>query len=118
MGAPRLVAAMANDRILPFLDVFAVKEGEEPRKALALTATITLAGVLVGECARLVSPTMQSTAMSSIGKSCRNGSEYIPPKQWPLLIAKLITKFCLDQRCCVLAKGAALIRYGEAAHDK
>jgi amino acid transporter len=48
VSAPRLICAIANDRILPFLDVFIVQEGEEPRRALLLTATITLAGVLVG----------------------------------------------------------------------
>jgi hypothetical protein len=48
VGAPRLIAAIANDRILPFLEFFTTQEGEEPRRALLLTVTITLAGVLVG----------------------------------------------------------------------
>ncbi|KAK3267202.1 Protein ccc1 [Cymbomonas tetramitiformis] len=48
VGAPRLVAAIANDGILPFLEPLRVAEGQEPTKALFVTATITLCGVLVG----------------------------------------------------------------------
>lgn len=48
MGAPRLLQAMANDDILPFLRPLKTPDGEEPRKALLVTWFITVAFVLIG----------------------------------------------------------------------
>ncbi|MCB1187272.1 amino acid permease [bacterium] len=47
LGAPRILQAVARDRLLPFLNPFAAgsKKGDEPLPALALTAVITF-GVL------------------------------------------------------------------------
>ncbi len=47
-GAPRLLQAIAQDGVIPFLNVFAVttKKGE-PFRALLLTACISELGVLV-----------------------------------------------------------------------
>ncbi|ETV97038.1 hypothetical protein, variant [Aphanomyces invadans] len=38
---PRMLAAMANDNIIPFLRPFAVKEGQEPRLAIVLCMCLT-----------------------------------------------------------------------------
>ncbi|MEZ5336657.1 MAG: amino acid permease [bacterium] len=47
LGAPRILQAVARDRLLPFLNPFAggSKKGDEPLPALALTAVVTF-GVL------------------------------------------------------------------------
>ncbi|XP_060553505.1 solute carrier family 12 member 4-like isoform X2 [Ruditapes philippinarum] len=47
-GAPRLLYAIANDNIIPFLRVFGRTRRGEPFLALVLTVAIAQAGVLVG----------------------------------------------------------------------
>jgi len=47
-GAPRLLAAIAKDRLIPQLAPLAPKDGEEPRLALALTAFLSLCCVMLG----------------------------------------------------------------------
>ncbi|KAK3249873.1 hypothetical protein CYMTET_40719 [Cymbomonas tetramitiformis] len=47
-GAPRLLAAIANDRLVPGLHKLAPGPGKEPRKILIMTATISLCCVMLG----------------------------------------------------------------------
>lgn len=49
LGAPRILQAMAMDRITPKLFAKGVGEGNEPRNALLLTFIIALSGILIGE---------------------------------------------------------------------
>ncbi|KAJ8758590.1 hypothetical protein K2173_000311 [Erythroxylum novogranatense] len=55
-GAPRLLAAIANDDILPILNYFKVAEGQEPHFATFFTAFICIGCVIIGNL-DLISPT-------------------------------------------------------------
>ncbi|CAN4080222.1 unnamed protein product [Withania somnifera] len=55
-GAPRLLAAIANDDILPVLNYFKVADGQEPHVATLFTAIICIGCVIIGNL-DLVSPT-------------------------------------------------------------
>ncbi|XP_059288857.1 cation-chloride cotransporter 1-like isoform X1 [Lycium ferocissimum] len=55
-GAPRLLAAIANDDILPVLNYFKVADGHEPHAATLFTVFICIACVVIGNL-DLVSPT-------------------------------------------------------------
>lgn len=48
LGAPRLLYAIANDEIVPFLRIFGRTRRGEPFYALLLTVGIAEAGVLIG----------------------------------------------------------------------
>ncbi|XP_048490562.1 cation-chloride cotransporter 1 isoform X3 [Beta vulgaris subsp. vulgaris] len=56
-GAPRLLAAIANDDILPVLNYFKVADGSEPHIATLFTAFICIACVVIGNL-DLISPTI------------------------------------------------------------
>jgi potassium/chloride transporter 4/5/6 len=56
-GAPRLLAAIANDDILPVLNYFKVSEGDEPHVATFFTAFLCIACVIIGNL-DLISPTI------------------------------------------------------------
>ncbi|GAB4861980.1 Protein ccc1 [Ancistrocladus abbreviatus] len=56
-GAPRLLAAIANDDILPVLNYFKVAEGSEPHLATLFTAFICISCVVIGNL-DLISPTI------------------------------------------------------------
>jgi len=47
VGAPRILAALARDRILPWGDGLAQLSGGEPRRAMLVTGGIVLAGLLL-----------------------------------------------------------------------
>jgi potassium/chloride transporter 4/5/6 len=47
-GAPRLLAAIANDEILPVLNYFKVADGHEPHIATLFTAFICVGCVVIG----------------------------------------------------------------------
>ncbi|MDD3569032.1 MAG: amino acid permease, partial [Bacteroidales bacterium] len=49
LGAPRILQAMAMDRITPKIFAKGVGAGNEPRNALLLTFIIALSGILIGE---------------------------------------------------------------------
>ncbi|XP_019169589.1 PREDICTED: cation-chloride cotransporter 1-like isoform X1 [Ipomoea nil] len=55
-GAPRLLAAIANDDILPVLNYFKVSDGSEPHVATLFTAFICIGCVVIGNL-DLISPT-------------------------------------------------------------
>ncbi|KAK1378378.1 Cation-chloride cotransporter 1 [Heracleum sosnowskyi] len=55
-GAPRLLAAIANDDILPVLKYFKVADGSEPHSATIFTAFICMGCVVIGNL-DLISPT-------------------------------------------------------------
>ncbi|WOH12086.1 hypothetical protein DCAR_0831585 [Daucus carota subsp. sativus] len=55
-GAPRLLAAIANDDILPVLKYFKVADGSEPHTATIFTAFICMGCVVIGNL-DLISPT-------------------------------------------------------------
>jgi len=48
-GAPRLISAIAKDNMIPQLAFLTPKPGEEPRKALILCASLSLACVMIGK---------------------------------------------------------------------
>ncbi|KAL8218825.1 hypothetical protein R6Q57_022198 [Mikania cordata] len=56
-GAPRLLAAIANDDILPVLNYFKVADGSEPHIATFFTAFLCIACVVIGNL-DLISPTI------------------------------------------------------------
>ncbi|CAM8900435.1 unnamed protein product [Rhodiola kirilowii] len=56
-GAPRLLAAIANDDILPVLNYFKVVDGNEPYLATLFTAFICMCCVVIGNL-DLISPTI------------------------------------------------------------
>ncbi|KAF8413519.1 hypothetical protein HHK36_001509 [Tetracentron sinense] len=56
-GAPRLLAAIANDDILPVLNYFKVAEGSEPHLATFFTAFICIGCVVIGNL-DLITPTV------------------------------------------------------------
>uniref|UniRef100_A0A1D1ZAA7 Cation-chloride cotransporter 1 n=1 Tax=Anthurium amnicola TaxID=1678845 RepID=A0A1D1ZAA7_9ARAE len=56
-GAPRLLAAIANDDILPVLKYFKVTEGSEPHLATLFTAFICVGCVVIGNL-DLITPTI------------------------------------------------------------
>ncbi|KAL8129517.1 hypothetical protein V2J09_018672 [Rumex salicifolius] len=56
-GAPRLLAAIANDDILPVLNYFKVADGSEPHLATLFTALICIGCVIIGNL-DLISPTI------------------------------------------------------------
>ncbi|RVW98432.1 Cation-chloride cotransporter 1 [Vitis vinifera] len=56
-GAPRLLAAIANDDILPVLHYFRVAEGSEPHIATLFTALICIGCVIIGNL-DLITPTI------------------------------------------------------------
>ncbi|KAG0482364.1 hypothetical protein HPP92_010448 [Vanilla planifolia] len=56
-GAPRLLAAIANDDILPVLNYFKVVEGGEPYVATLFTALLCIACVIIGNL-DLITPTI------------------------------------------------------------
>ncbi|KAL8507353.1 hypothetical protein ACS0TY_018048 [Phlomoides rotata] len=56
-GAPRLLAAIANDDILPVLNYFKVSDGSEPHAATLLTAFICIGCVVIGNL-DLITPTI------------------------------------------------------------
>ncbi|XP_026663264.2 cation-chloride cotransporter 1 isoform X2 [Phoenix dactylifera] len=56
-GAPRLLAAIANDDILPVLNYFKVTEGGEPHLATLFTAFICIGCVVIGNL-DLITPTI------------------------------------------------------------
>ncbi|KAM3259866.1 hypothetical protein ACQJBY_051263 [Aegilops geniculata] len=56
-GAPRLLAAIANDDILPVLNYFKVSEGVEPHAATLFTALICIGCVIIGNL-DLITPTI------------------------------------------------------------
>ncbi|KVH97882.1 Amino acid permease domain-containing protein [Cynara cardunculus var. scolymus] len=55
-GAPRLLAAIANDNILPVLNYFKVPDGDEPHVATLFTAFLCIGCVVIGNI-DLISPT-------------------------------------------------------------
>lgn len=56
-GAPRLLAAIANDDILPVLNYFKVSEGNEPYIATLFTAFLCIGCVIIGNL-DLITPTI------------------------------------------------------------
>lgn len=56
-GAPRLLAAIANDDILPILNCFKAYEGSEPHVATLFTSFICVACVVIGNL-DLITPTI------------------------------------------------------------
>lgn len=56
-GAPRLLAAIANDDILPILNYFKVADGNEPYIATLFTAFICIGCVVIGNL-DLITPTI------------------------------------------------------------
>ncbi|KAB1997810.1 hypothetical protein ES319_D12G048700v1 [Gossypium barbadense] len=56
-GAPRLLAAISNDDILPVLNYFKVAEGSEPYMATLFTAFICMGCVIIGNL-DLITPTV------------------------------------------------------------
>ncbi|KAF5472563.1 hypothetical protein F2P56_009274 [Juglans regia] len=56
-GAPRLLAAIANDEILPILNYFKVADGSEPHIATLFTAFICIGCVVIGNL-DLITPTV------------------------------------------------------------
>ncbi|MFS8029096.1 putative amino acid permease/ SLC12A domain, SLC12A transporter family [Helianthus anomalus] len=56
-GAPRLLAAIANDNILPLLNYFKVADGSEPHIATLFTAVLCIGCVIIGNL-DLISPTI------------------------------------------------------------
>lgn len=56
-GAPRLLAAIANDDILPVLNYFKVAEGNEPYIATLFTAVLCIGCVIIGNL-DLITPTI------------------------------------------------------------
>ncbi|XAR59369.1 hypothetical protein NMG60_11015188 [Bertholletia excelsa] len=56
-GAPRLLAAIANDDILPVLNYFKVADGREPHVATLFTAFICIGCVVIGNL-DLITPTI------------------------------------------------------------
>ncbi|XP_044509296.1 cation-chloride cotransporter 1-like isoform X4 [Mangifera indica] len=56
-GAPRLLAAIANDNILPILNCFMVADGNEPYIATFFTAFICIGCVIIGNL-DLITPTI------------------------------------------------------------
>ncbi|KAE9461446.1 hypothetical protein C3L33_06657, partial [Rhododendron williamsianum] len=56
-GAPRLLAAIANDDILPVLNYFKVADGSEPHIATLFTAFICIGCVIIGNL-DLITPTL------------------------------------------------------------
>lgn len=56
-GAPRLLAAIANDDILPVLNYFKVADGGEPHAATFFTAFLCIACVVIGNL-DLITPTI------------------------------------------------------------
>ena len=56
-GAPRLLAAIANDDILPVLNYFKVTDGSEPYIATLFTAIICMGCVIIGNL-DLITPTV------------------------------------------------------------
>ncbi|CAN0874934.1 Cation-chloride cotransporter 1 [Linum grandiflorum] len=56
-GAPRLLAAIANDDILPLLNYFKVAENQEPHVATLFTALICIGCVIIGNL-DLITPTV------------------------------------------------------------
>ncbi|EEF35772.1 cation-chloride cotransporter 1 [Ricinus communis] len=56
-GAPRLLAAIANDDILPVLNYFKVADGHEPHIATLFTAFICIGCVIIGNL-DLITPTI------------------------------------------------------------
>ena len=125
VGAPRLIAAIANDRILPFLEYFTTKEGQEPRRALLLTVTITLAGVLVGNL-DLITPIITmffllcyaGVNLSCILLSLINAPSWRPRWQhyhWTLstlgLLLCLCIMFLISWIFSIVALGLALLTY-------
>ncbi|XP_010265903.1 PREDICTED: cation-chloride cotransporter 1-like [Nelumbo nucifera] len=56
-GAPRLLAAIANDEILPILNYFKVADGGEPSLATLFTALICIMCVIIGNL-DLITPTI------------------------------------------------------------
>jgi len=56
-GAPRLLAAIANDDILPVLKYFKVTEGGEPHLATLFTAFLCIGCVVIGNL-DLITPTI------------------------------------------------------------
>ncbi|KAK6932092.1 Amino acid permease/ SLC12A domain [Dillenia turbinata] len=56
-GAPRVLAAIANDDILPVLNYFKVAEGNEPHVATLFTAFICIGCVIIGNL-DLITPTI------------------------------------------------------------
>nr|XP_011460655.1 PREDICTED: cation-chloride cotransporter 1 isoform X1 [Fragaria vesca subsp. vesca] len=56
-GAPRLLAAIANDDILPVLNYFKVADGSEPHFATLFTAFLCIACVIIGNL-DLITPTI------------------------------------------------------------
>ncbi|KAF3450326.1 hypothetical protein FNV43_RR06406 [Rhamnella rubrinervis] len=56
-GAPRLLAAIANDDILPVLNYFKVAEGNEPHIATLFTSVLCIGCVIIGNL-DLITPTI------------------------------------------------------------
>jgi potassium/chloride transporter 4/5/6 len=56
-GAPRLLAAIANDDILPILNYFKVADGSEPHVATLFTAFLCIGCVIIGNL-DLITPTV------------------------------------------------------------
>lgn len=56
-GAPRLLAAIANDHILPVLNCFSVADGSEPHLATLFTAFLCVCCVIIGNL-DLITPTI------------------------------------------------------------
>jgi len=56
-GAPRLLAAIANDDILPILNYFKVADGSEPHVATLFTALLCIGCVVIGNL-DLITPTV------------------------------------------------------------
>ena len=54
-GAPRLLAAIGRDRLIPQLAFFDPPAGQEPRRAVLLTAMLSFAVTMIGEL-NLVAP--------------------------------------------------------------
>jgi len=65
-GAPRLLAAIAKDRLLPRFEIFEPPEGQEPRKALALITILSTACVMIGSL-NAVAPYITMLFLTSYG---------------------------------------------------
>ncbi|RHZ14793.1 hypothetical protein DYB37_009561 [Aphanomyces astaci] len=71
ISQPRMLAAMANDNVVPFLRPFVIQDGQEPRRAIVLCMFLTCIPCFAGACACTLLKMLNTTTEEEHTKNWR-----------------------------------------------
>jgi len=98
-GAPRLLAAIGREGLIPEFRAFAPKEGDEPRLAVAFCATLSLCAVMLGDL-NAVAPFITMWFLTCYGKTIH--MPWMTREETPVWVYKIVLRARSVHSVCAL----------------